>query len=56
MLIASPVAGLLYDFKSELPFIVSLGLLGFALILSLRFTQRKDLSRSVVASSNATSE
>lgn len=56
MLIASPVAGLLYDFRPELPFIVSIGLLGFALMLSLRFTHRKDLSRSVVVSSNATSE
>ncbi|OGO16584.1 MAG: hypothetical protein A2Z14_11490 [Chloroflexi bacterium RBG_16_48_8] len=56
MLIASPLAGLLYDIGSELPFIFSLGLLGIILVASLRYTPRVDSSRSVVAASEVVKE
>jgi len=47
LLIASPIAGVLYDIEPELPFIVSLGILGIALVTTLRFTSRKQLSGSL---------
>jgi MFS family permease len=56
MLIASPLAGLLYHVKPELPFIVSLGMLSITILVSLRFLPRLDPARSVVLTSETASE
>ena len=50
MLIAAPIAGVLYDIKPELPFPVSLSILAIALISTLRFTLRNPFIRSIVDS------
>jgi len=50
MLIAAPIAGVLYDIKPELPFPVSIGILVIALITTLWFTARDPFVRSIVDS------
>jgi hypothetical protein len=47
LMIASPIAGLLYNIEQKLPFIVSLVILGFALFTTWRFTPLKPQSRSI---------
>ena len=56
MLIASPIAGVLYNIRQELPFMVSIGVLCIALATTLRFTPRKQLSRSLTDASANTDE
>jgi hypothetical protein len=56
ILLASPFAGVLYDLKPNLPFIVSMGLIGIALILTLRFMPPRNSSRSTVAAADTTNE
>jgi MFS family permease len=56
ILLASPFAGVLYDLKPDLPFIVSMGLIGIALILTLRFMPPRNFSRSTVAAADTTNE
>ena len=56
MLIASPVAGMLYNIGPELPFIVSLGLLIIALVVSFRFTPRIDPARPISVASEIVNE
>jgi DHA1 family multidrug resistance protein-like MFS transporter len=56
MLIASPIAGLLYDVKPELPYVAGLISLGVTLLISLRFTPQIDRSRTVFVASDASNE
>jgi MFS family permease len=51
MMIASPIAGILYDLRRDLPFMVSIAILGIALALTLRLTPLRSLSRSTSAGS-----
>jgi MFS family permease len=44
MLLASPIAGLLYDTKPDLPFIIGLILIGVSFLVSLRFMPQMDSS------------
>jgi hypothetical protein len=46
MMIASPIAGVLYDHWQELPFAVSIGVLVIGFTLALRFSPPRSLSRS----------
>jgi MFS family permease len=48
MLIASPLAGILYDLRPEFPFAVSIGMLCLTFMVSLRFLSRLDPARSTV--------
>ena len=52
MLIASPIAGLLYDIRPELPYIAGLISIGVTLLIGLRFTLTIDRSRTVLLASN----
>jgi len=46
MMIASPIAGVLYDIGEELPYMVSIGVIAIALASTLRFIPRKQFARS----------
>ncbi len=56
MLIASPLAGLLYDIGPELPFIVSLGMLCITILVSLRFIPHIDSERTIIVASETANE
>jgi MFS family permease len=52
MLIASPIAGLLYDVRPELPYIAGLISLGVTILIYIRFTPQNYRSRTVLVTSN----
>jgi MFS family permease len=51
MFIAAPIAGVLYDRSQELPFIVSIGILLLAIIITIRNPTGKHISKPVIEAS-----